>query len=292
MSDWPIGISTGCFYRHRIFDVLEILLRNGFLMIEICSSPPHLDYHDTESIRKAARLIGQLGMEAYSFHAPFDVAIDITSNDPNARRYALDEILKAAEAAALLQVRYFVTHPGPEKTPESHNLSERMERMKHAADGLNRVSQRCHELGVGFILENMLPHLFFGNVRDMLWIMGAIESINVGTCLDVGHAHLSGDVYRVMYKLSGHLKLIHANDNLGKADDHLPPGKGAVDWKKLVSELRETGFRGGLILELAGGTDRDPATVLAEARAARTYLRHLSRRQDLSFPPTASGYCT
>ncbi len=289
MSDWPIGISTGCFYQYSIFDCLEPVLRGGFLMVEVCSSPPHLDYHDTNGIRKAAKMMSELGMEAYSFHAPFDVAIDITSPDPGLRRHAMDEILRAAEAAAILEVRYFVTHPGPEKPPDARSAQERMERMKHAADVLNRVSQRCHELGVGFVLENMLPHLFFGNVRDMLWIMGAIENIGVGTCLDVGHANLSGDIYRVMYKLSGHLKLVHANDNHGRADDHLPPGRGAVDWKKLVSELHDTGFRGGFILELAGGAQRDKSEVLAEARAAHTYLRNLSKRIDIAFPPAVSG---
>ena len=43
---WPIGLSTGCFYRHSIFSVLEEIRASGFQSIEVCSFPQHLDYHD------------------------------------------------------------------------------------------------------------------------------------------------------------------------------------------------------------------------------------------------------
>ena len=71
MSDWPIGLSTGCIYQTSIFDCLEPIRNGGFSMIEICSFPAHLDYHDKEAVRRAATQIDELGMEPYSFHAPF-----------------------------------------------------------------------------------------------------------------------------------------------------------------------------------------------------------------------------
>lgn len=285
MSDWPIGLSTGCFYNYRIFDVLKQIREGGFLMIEICSSPPHLDYHDKEGIKAAANLINKLGVEVYSFHAPFAQNIDITSLDKGQWEYSQNEILVAAEAAAMLGARYFVTHPGPEKVyaPKPEEL---VSRMQNAARVLNMVSEKCQSLGIGFILENMLPHLFFGNVRDMLWLMGTIENINVGACMDTGHAYLSGDVYRVMYKLSSHLQVVHANDNLGQYDDHLPPGKGKLNWPRLLRELDETGFGGGIILELAGHNVTEVEAVLEDARRARSYLRQISKELTLSKPPT------
>jgi sugar phosphate isomerase/epimerase len=163
---------------------------------------------------------------------------------------------------------------------------ERLQRMQYAAVMLNEVSRRCKQLGVGFVVENMLPHLLFGNVRDMLWIIGAIETINVGTCLDTGHASLSGDIYSVMYKLSGHLQMIHANDNRGVNDDHLPPGKGVINWRRLLKELNDTGFHGAFILELMGTADTDPEEMMASARAARRFLRDISKYIELSAPPT------
>ena len=55
-------------------------------------------------------------MEAYSFHAPFAPNIDIASSDEAQRAASVAEIFKAAEAAAILQVHYFVMHPGTGKS--------------------------------------------------------------------------------------------------------------------------------------------------------------------------------
>jgi hypothetical protein len=66
-----VGISTGCFHRRSIFDCLESIRRAGFLMLEVCSSPSHLDYHNLEDVRRASSLMSTQGMEAYLFHAPF-----------------------------------------------------------------------------------------------------------------------------------------------------------------------------------------------------------------------------
>ncbi len=285
MSDWPVGLSTGCFYQRNILDSLELIRRGGFDMVEVCSFPAHLDYHDKAAVQRAAQRIEELGMEAYSFHAPFADHIDITSLYPDQRSLATNEILQAAEAAALLQVRYFVIHPGPEHAtlPPGH---ERYQRMENAVSVLNQVARRCQELGVVCVLENKLPHLLFGTTSDILWIMGAMNTIEIGTCLDTGHAYLSGDIYNVMHKLSAHLQMLHANDNLGTYDDHKPPGLGNIDWFKLLAELSETGFHGGLILELAGNQDAE--LVLAEARRARRFLRDISRRLSLSSPPTVN----
>jgi sugar phosphate isomerase/epimerase len=71
--------------------------------------------------------------------------------------------------------------------------------------------------------------------------------------------------------------MVHASDNLGKGDDHLPPGKGTIDWDGLLAHLARIEFAGTLILELSG---RQPQSeVLAEAQQARRFLREIVRRQ-------------
>jgi len=132
MNDWPVGLSTGCFYQKSIFDCLEPVRNSGFSMLEICSFPAHLDYHDLEAIRRAAKRIDELGLEAYSFHAPFADHINITAWNPDQRNVAFQEIAQAAEAAATLQVRYFVIHPGPEHAIHP-GCQERFQRMENAA---------------------------------------------------------------------------------------------------------------------------------------------------------------
>jgi len=274
-----VGLSTGCFYQQPIREVLETIRNGGFSMIEICSFPAHLDYHNQEKVRETGLIIRDLGMEPFSFHAPFRDTIDITSLDQKQRDLSVNELLIAAESAAEMGVRHFVIHPGPDRSgrpPEAEYVA----RMENAGEVLTRVAAHCRKLGMTLVLENMLPHLLFGRTSDVMWIMGAIQDLNVGICLDTGHAHIAGAIAATAHKLSGHLQMIHANDNNGRWDQHLPPGKGSVDWHRLVGKLADMSFRGGFILELSSDLG-SPAELLRAAQQGRLYLKETFRRAEM-----------
>ena len=275
MTNWPIGLSTGCFYMTNILDCLETIRASGFSMIEVVFSPAHLDYKNLSAVREAANKIDALGMEAYSFHAPFATDIDISSPDAGCREYALDEILKAVEAAAVLGVHYFVIHPGPENA-DIPSREERLVRIENVVSVLNRVAMRCSEVGIRCVLENKLPHLLFGNSSDIVWILGALETNQVGACLDTGHAFLSGELYNLVYKLTPYLRMLHVHDNRGHSDEHCPPGDGRIDWGAFLRELIQVHFHGAFILEIAGG--KEPSEIMARARRGRSFLREHARR--------------
>lgn len=279
MTNWPIGLSTGCFHARPLVDCLEIILQNGFSLIEVVFSPTHLDYKNHGAVQEAARRIDALGMEAYSFHAPFGDDIDISSQDLARREHSLDEILRAVDAAAHLGVHYFVIHPGPENA-DIPSREERLLRIENVCSVLDRVALRCSEAGIQCVLENKLPHLLFGQSADLLWILACLEGNRIGACLDTGHAFLAGDLYQLVFKMAPYLRLLHVHDNKGHGDDHLPPGDGRIDWSALLQELSTTGFQGSLILELAGGDDS--ARIMARARHGRSYLRQRCRRLELN----------
>lgn len=274
MKPWNIGLSTGCFYSRPILSVLDEIRSSGFESIEVCSFPAHLDYHNHDDVARAGEKIRSLGLRAVSFHAPFADRIDITALDPAAREAAVGELLAACEAAAVMAAENLVLHPGPERAgrpPEEEFLT----RMRNAAESLNTVASRCCERGVHLVLENMLPHLLFGHVNDMLYLLGSIRHCEVGTCLDTGHAYLSRELGTVIHKLSGHLHLVHANDNRGDRDEHLPPGEGHIDWPWLLSELDRCRFDGTLILELSSRENESVSEMLTRARTARDFLNSL-----------------
>lgn len=275
MSDWPVGLSTGCFYQKSIFDCLDAILAGGFSQIEVCSSPSHLNYHDLGLVRRAAERLEALGIGAYSFHAPFAEHIDINAPDPQKRNASVREIIAAVEAAALLGARYFVVHPGPEH-PDQPAGEDRFQRLEHVARSLSEIALHCHRLGLTCLIENKLPHLLFGNTVDMLWILGAMTTPEVGVCLDTGHARLAGELDTAVHKLSRHLRMIHASDNLGHYDDHLPPGQGNIDWPRFLRSLRDNGFSGSMIIEIAGHGEM--TSVLGGARRARQFLRSTAWR--------------
>jgi sugar phosphate isomerase/epimerase len=269
MTTWPIGLSTGCFHRTNILECLEPIRASGFSLVEICSSPSHLDYHNPQALRAAAARLEELGMEAHSFHAPFADRIDLASLDADRRESSCEEIIRAAEAAAALQARYYVLHPGPEEA-QIRRDEDRLRHLESLVLVVNRVARRCAELGLRCVLENKLPHLLFGNARDMLWILQALDGSDVGVCLDTGHALLTGGFRHLVEQLSSHIRIIHAHDNRGHGDDHLAPGDGKVDWPWLLGALRDARFDGAFMLEMAGAAD--PSAVLEHARRGRAFL--------------------
>jgi len=283
MTSWPIGLSTGCFHKTPLLDCLEAIRGSGFCMIEVVFSPSHLDYKNISAVREAALRIEHLGMEAYSFHAPFANDIDISSPDLATREHAMDEILRAVEAASILGVHYFVIHPGPENA-DIPSREERMVRIENVISVLNRVAVRCAEVGIKCVLENKLPHLLFGSSSDIVWILGTLDTNEVGACLDTGHAFLAGDLYNLVYKLGPYLRMLHVHDNKGHSDEHLPPGEGRIEWGAFMRELLQVGFYGPMILEIGGAPT--PEEIMCRARKGRTYLRSHARRLALEAAAT------
>lgn len=273
MSDWPVGLSTGCFYQTSIFDCLDAILAGGFSLLEICSSPTHLDYHDLDSMRRIANRLEKLGVGVFSFHAPFAEHIDITAPDVTRRCASVREVLQAVEGAAILGTRYFVIHPGPEDSTR-YGGEERHHRLENVAKSLSEIAAHCQQHGMTCVLENKLPHLIFGNTADMLWILGAMTVTEVGVCLDTGHAFLADELDTAVAKLSRHLRMVHASDNHHTFDDHLPPGQGGIDWARFLSQLREYRFGGSIIMEIAGHGSAEE--ILEGASRARQFLRRKS----------------
>ena len=273
-SVWPIGLSTGCFYRQDIREVLPAIRDAHFVEIEVCSFPKHLDYHNPEAVSSATTMIRKLGMVPFSFHAPFADHIDITSLDPAKRQIAVEELLVACRAASALGVKNVVLHPGPERQgwPPEHEF---VQHVRNAAVSLNSVAQECCGSGMRLLLENMLPHLLFGHLADMLYLLGEIRECDVGACLDTGHAHLAGEINTIIHKFSGHLKMLHVNDNHRTYDEHLSPGDGSIDWPWVIAELKRCRFEGHLILELSRQEHESTTEMLSRASKARDYLSSL-----------------
>ena len=97
-----------------------------------------------------------------------------------------------------------------------------------------------------------------------------LEGLDVGICLDYGHAHLMGDLGEAIETISGHLWTTHVHDNAGRRDDHLVPFTGTIDWDAAMMETQKIGYEGVLMLEVAG--NGNPLDVLQRSVKARERL--------------------
>ncbi len=81
------------------------------------------------------------------------------------------------------------------------------------------------------------------------------EKTNIGICIDLGHAHISQDAGRqpirnYLERYQGQLVHLHLHDNRDGRDDHLPLGKGSIDWNEALAAIKSVGYRGPAVLEI------------------------------------------
>ena len=80
---------------------------------------------------------------------------------------------------------------------------------------------------------------------------------NVGFCYDNGHEACHTPGVRYLPQVGEKLIYTHLHDNRGTEDDHFIPGDGSLDMELLVQELKDSGYPGGLTLEVNYDTYKD-----------------------------------
>jgi len=274
MNKSTVGLSTGCFYRSDIFNNIEKITNAGFTILEISSSASHIDIYNLKQIQELMKYLKSKKVDAYSFHAPFAKNIDITSPDPDERKYSHETILQSLKAASVLKVQNFVLHPWPEKEFPTHSPEKKV-RKNNANEFIRILAQKCMDNNITLALENMQPQLLISPMKDLFWIKKETEIPDVAACFDTGHAFLTKSFSIALHELAGHIEMVHVSDNWGQKDDHLPPGKGAIDWRRFIADLLRTGFKGSFIIELDDKEGADPASVIRDAAEGKEYLSHI-----------------
>ena len=96
--------------------------------------------------------------------------------------------------------------------------------------------EKAHRKGVTIALENT-----WDDRPEVLLHLKALlpERNNVMFCLDTGHLNVYSQLplRRWWRCLGDDISAIHLHDNDGLSDDHLPPGRGTVDFETLVELL-------------------------------------------------------
>ena len=239
--DRRFGISTHLFRDARLTrEHLVHIAAHGFDAIEVSASRPHFDACDPQAVARLAEWLTDTGLELLSVHAP--------AGEP------AGELQAAIALAARIPYRFLVMHPGPPA----------------AARVIADLARAGSSLGVRIALD-MLPSPPSSPERLVRLVEEELEEIDVGICLDYGHAHLMGDVGDAIETISGHAVTTHVHDNDGRRDDHLVPYAGTIDWDAAMMETQKIGYDGVLMFEVGG--PGDPVEALTRAVKARERLQ-------------------
>ncbi|MGQ9645583.1 MAG: sugar phosphate isomerase/epimerase family protein [Thermodesulfobacteriota bacterium] len=171
------------------------------------------------------------------------------------RKVSLQEIIAALEAGAELGIEKMVLHPGF-ITGLGKFLLDRAR--GYALESIGAILKRSNQLGVTLCLENMFPQAhFLSQPAEFQSVFEAFPETRL--TLDIGHANLGGGKNRsseFIQRFGHRLGHVHANDNFGKEDNHLPIGAGIIDFEKILKELKEAHYDDTMTLEVFS-KDRD-----------------------------------
>jgi sugar phosphate isomerase/epimerase len=161
---------------------------------------------------------------------------------PGVRRAYLKETFKVLDAAAHLGCTLVGLHIHPPR-------GLYREKLKDNIDVLRQVRRHASRLDLELAVENLDEDAF--SVEDFRVIFRVLPEVKL--LLDVGHANIRSPEGKAIFSFIENFRErivhVHAHDNLGEGDDHLPIGAGNIDWSQVVAELKK-GYDHTITLEI------------------------------------------
>jgi sugar phosphate isomerase/epimerase len=273
---YQFGISTHLFHEQRLSrDHLVHIAAHGFEVVELFATQTHFDYKSPEAIAEVAEWLSDTRLTLHSIHAPIVERMNKgrwvgpfsnASSDENRRKQAVAEAQAAIAVAAQIPFRYLVLHLGV-PTSEQQNASDNQPAA--ARRSVEEIATAAARANVRLAVE-VIPNGLSDAAALASLVEEQLDGLDVGVCLDYGHAHLMGDLCEAIEELSGHMWTTHVHDNHGKRDDHLTPYAGTIDWDAAMMETQKIGYDGALMFEVSD--TGDPVDVLKRCAKARERL--------------------
>jgi sugar phosphate isomerase/epimerase len=278
------GVSTHLYHDQRLDrEHLVEIAAHGFQCVEIFATRTHFDYHDGAAVRTLAEWLEDTRLVLNSMHAPviasyhngqWGEAFSNAATDDDRRKRALSESEAALAIAGTIPFRHLVVHLGVPDVARPDAGDNSRDAARRSIEALHDVASRA---GVQLALE-VIPNALSSAESLVALIENDLDGLDVGICMDVGHAHIMGDLNDAIESCSGHIVSTHLHDNLRKSDDHLSPGEGSIDWPATLMELQKVGYDGVWMFEV--GNTSTPKAVLAKVEGAR---RRFESLLDFSF---------
>jgi sugar phosphate isomerase/epimerase len=232
---------------------IEEIGEMGFDYVEVTMDPPEATPQKIQPQKRSIKEILDRYRMGIMGHLPtFVWTADLYES---LRKASLQEQFDALETAVGLGIGKMVLHPGM-ITGLGKVLPDKVKGL--ALESIEAMVKKANNLGITLCLENMFPQAhFLIQPYEFQEIFKAFPELRL--TLDIGHANLGAGknrssefIHHYGYRI-GH---VHANDNFGKEDNHLPIGAGVIDFEKILKELNQAQYNETITLEVFS-RDRD-----------------------------------
>lgn len=234
--------------------MIRLAAERGFRAVEIFAAPQHFSGLDAHQVESVSSELERLEIDLRAIHAPFYESLD----DLKARRFfSLGDISPAIRekaglifagllrAAAALGSPDVVVHAGM-RGQDRTDAALYIDAASHLLDGFPEFRGRL-------LLEN--TPLAFATMPELAAMAEKMDPDRTGICLDMGHLHLADPADRACSlgeagSVLRRVRHFHVHDNSGQGDEHLPPGRGTIDWHEALEAISSVPGEAGFSLEL------------------------------------------
>jgi sugar phosphate isomerase/epimerase len=165
---------------------------------------------------------------------------------------AVDAYIRAnIDLGVRLGANHVITHAG------LHQSSELDLRTQASLEHLQRASSYAEQHGVTLVLENLNfeppnaeVHYMGHSIEELRMYFDAIASPAFKWGFSANHAHLLPGDFDSFLDAFGvdRIGLVLVADNRGQFEEHLLPGQGSLDFRRLFHRLEGDGYRGPYML--------------------------------------------
>ena len=237
-----------------VLDELAVLSGLGFDYLELAMDPPQAHYRIIRE--KKAELLKALDTHNMQLVCHLPTFVSTADLTDRLRDASLAEVLDSLETAAELKPLKVVVHPSAVRGLSVFVMEQVKE---YLFKSLELIVEKADHLGLCLCIENMFPQYYsLVNPEDFVEVFERFPTLRL--TLDTGHGQIESAgrkrTVEFIERFADRIYHVHASDNFGRADDHLPIGAGVIDFQEVVKALKASGYDETVTFEVFS-RDRD-----------------------------------
>jgi len=216
-------------------EALAAIQRAGYGRVELTS-----DFFRPEVRTKTVALLAKYNLEPATTYA------GATMHEAPAAERAIREILKLGRVLKPVGTRWIVTNPGPKPGQARKTDNE----LNTQARYLNQLGRGLRKQGIGLMIHHHTPELA-DNAREWRHLLQHTDPSLISCCVDVEWAVRGGqEPLAFLREARNRLASLHLRNS--KAGVWMEDfDEGDIDYRQVTNYLKQIGYDGYLVVELA-----------------------------------------
>jgi len=272
-----LAFSSNAYTNFSIIDSINEISKIGYDGVEIMCDIPHafpLPLNNDKIMEIKNTLsnnnIGISNLNAFTLFGIKDTYHPSwIEEDQEYRKIRIDHTINCLKLANKLGAKNISVEPGgPFK-----NSSNREKYLDLFIDGINQVLPVAEKEKVKILVEPE-PGLLLENSNEFLQFIKNFNSEYIGINFDIGHfVCVNEDPSELVSKLKEYIHHFHLADIKNRIHNHLIPGLGSINFKKVINSIHHMGYNGFITVELYPYKDKPSEAALKSFQYLQEILK-------------------